>query len=242
MDDRLKQRLVGAIVIISLGVIFLPAILDGGRYTAFEKIRIEIPKRPAVDFSSSIAPLAPPEVRLPAPAEQEISPEPDAIDVAGKAPILDEELTEIIKPIEAPQEVVSKQGVDVRKPVASQAAKVTDSQPAKPPVKEPKKPAKPEQPSKTVSAATPTLPLPKPSVVTAWVVQVGSFSSRDSAIGLRDKLRKQGFAAFVESFEKAGKSSHRVRIGPETSRDRSEKTLAALNRKMKLKGIVVTYP
>ena len=239
MDDRLKQRLVGAVVIISLGVIFLPAILDGGRYTEFEKIRIEIPQRPDVDFSSSIAPLAPPEVRLPAPAEPEISPDLDAIDTAGKAPILDEELKEMIKPIEAPKEVVSKQGKDMRKPAedASKAAKPG-------PKAEQPKVAKSAgaKPSKVISKPAPSLPLPRPSAVSAWVVQVGSFTSRDSAIGLRDKLRKQGFAAFVESFEKNGKSSHRVRIGPETSRDRSEKTLASLKQKMQLKGIVVTYP
>ena len=240
MDDQLKQRLVGAVVIISLGVIFLPAILDGGRYTEFEKIRIEIPQRPDVDFSSSIAPLAPPEVRLPAPAEPEISPEVDAIESAGKAPILDEELKQMIKPIEAPEEVVSKQGKDIRKPDAAVTRKADKPEPE---VEQPKVAKSAEaKPSKAVSKPAPSLPLPRPSAVSAWVVQVGSFTSRDSAIGLRDKLRKQGFAAFVESFDKNGQSSHRVRIGPETSRDRSEQTLAALKRKMKLKGIVVTYP
>ena len=87
-----------------------------------------------------------------------------------------------------------------------------------------------------------SVPAPSASMVTAWVVQVGSFSNRNSAIQLRDKLRKQGFAAFVESFDAGGKPSHRVRVGPETARSRSEKTLVELNKKMKLDGIVVTYP
>ena len=96
------------------------------------------------------------------------------------------------------------------------------------------------QPLSTEKVAS--IPVPAPSAVSAWVVQVGSFSNRTSAIGLRDKLRKQGFAAFVESFEAGGKPSHRVRVGPETARSRSEKTLAELKKKMKLDGIVVTYP
>ena len=239
MDEQLKQRLIGAAVVISLGVIFLPMILDGGRHAEYDKIRIEIPAKPEVDYSSSIAPLTPPEVHIP--RVERVQPEFDEIDIQGQAPILDDELKEIIKPIEEPDEVVSSKGVDLRKetkvkPPAKQQqpeAKVA-SKPA--PAKEPVKttPAKP--------ASVASVPLPAPSVVSAWVVQVGSFSSRDSAVTLRDKIRKQGFSAFVESFDKNGKASHRVRIGPETSRDRAEKTLARLKKKMQLGGIVVTYP
>jgi DedD protein len=236
VDDRLKQRLVGATVIISLGVIFLPAILDGGRYMEFETIRIEIPPQPEVDFSSTIAPLAPAEVRLPENTNIAGPPDLDAIEAQGREPILDEELSELIKPIEAPEEIVSNKGVKVSKPEPETASKATDKAPS--PVT-PKKPGK----AKVIAKTTPpSLPLPAPSSVNAWVVQVGSFSKRESAIDLRDKIRKQGFAAFVESFDKNGAAAHRVRVGPETTRGRSEQTLAALKEKMKLGGIVVTYP
>jgi DedD protein len=207
MDERLKQRLIGAAVVISLGVIFLPMILDGGRHTEFEKIRIEIPQRPEVDYSSAIAPLTPPEISVSRTEDSQAG--PDEIDLEGSKPIIDAELEAMIKPIEEPDEV---------------------SKPAK----------KPDAASEKTTVAS--IPATAPSVVSAWVVQVGSFSSRSSAIGLRDKLRKQGFAAFVESFDASGKPSHRVRIGPETARSRSEKTLAELKKKMKLDGIVVTYP
>ncbi len=80
------------------------------------------------------------------------------------------------------------------------------------------------------------------SAVSAWVIQVGSFGSRENAIKLRDKLRKKGFTAFVESFGSNGKSSHRVRIGPEVNRSRAEKVLSDLSKKMSLKGIIVSYP
>jgi len=241
VDEKLKQRLVGASVVISLGVIFLPMILDGGRHTEFAKIRIEIPSQPEVNYSSRIEPLARPEVRLRKPEEVMSSTDIDEIEAEGLAPILDEELAELIKPIEEPEEIVSKQGVDVRKSTAEV------KKPAKTIPKPAPKASKPEKPKKTVAKAktkesTPILPLPAPSAVSAWVVQVGSFSSRQSAIGLRDKLRKHGFTAFVESFMKKGKASHRVRIGPESTRSRSETTLAALKKKMQLEGIVVSYP
>jgi len=239
VDEQLKQRLVGAAVVISLGVIILPMVLDGGRHTEFSKIRIEIPQQPEVNYSSSIEPLARPEVRLPKP-EEVLSPlDVDDIDAEGLAPILDDELTELIKPIEAPEQVVSKQGVDVRKSTAAIEEKVKKAPAAQKTV------VKQEKAKKTVAKVqktAPVIPLPGPSVVSAWVVQVGSFASRESAIALRDKLRKHGFAAFVESFVKSGKASHRVRIGPETTRSRSETTLAALKKKMQMEGIVVTYP
>jgi len=235
VDDQLKQRLVGAAVIISLGIIFLPSILDGGRYTEFEKIRIEIPPQPEVDFSSSIAPLAPPQIRMPGSVDTDKAPDTDAIEAEGRASILDDELAEIIKPIVSPEEIVGQQGTDLRKPVVKKPEKPVETSKV---TAEPKKPVKP----KVVAKTAPPPPLPGPSMVTAWVVQVGSFSSRESAIGLRNRIRKQGFAAFVESFDKNGKPSHRVRVGPETTRSRSENTLAALKKKMQLEGIVVTYP
>ena len=247
MDERLKQRLIGAAVVISLGVIFLPMILDGGRHTEFEKIRIEIPQKPEVDYSSAIAPLTPPEISV---TRIEESPTgPDEIDLEGSKPIIDAELEAMIKPIEEPDEVVSKQGVDLRKPDADEKPAAIEPKPVAKPAEKPVavKTEPVSKPAKTPDAveektAVASVPVTSPSVVSAWVVQVGSFSSRSSAIGLRDKLRKQGFAAFVESFEATGKPSHRVRIGPETARSRSEKTLAELKKKMKLDGIVVTYP
>ena len=78
---------------------------------------------------------------------------------------------------------------------------------------------------------------------TAWVVQVGSFSSAKNAHALRDKLRKLGHATFVEAMKgKAGKSVYRVRVGPEVRRDLAEKLQQQLARDAKLKGIVLRYP
>ena len=236
LDESLKQRLVGAAVIISLVVIFLPMILDGGRYTEFKKIRIEIPARPGMGFSSSIAPLVPAEPRTIIRTEPSESAAINRVEAQGKASIIDEELAEIIKPIEAPERIVSKQGVRVT-PSSTEQAK---------PASTLKKVMAKAAPTKVATArpvkTSRAKPLPGPTAVTAWVVQVGSFSSRESAIELRNKLRKKGFVAFVESFDNSGQAAHRVRIGPETSRGRADRTLAGLHKKMQIKGIVVSYP
>lgn len=46
MDKQLKQRLVGAVVLVSLGVIFIPALLDGSGYKSRHARSIEIPEEP----------------------------------------------------------------------------------------------------------------------------------------------------------------------------------------------------
>jgi DedD protein len=78
--------------------------------------------------------------------------------------------------------------------------------------------------------------------VTAWVVQLGSFSSEKNAEDLVAKLRKQGFNAFVEKLYSTDGTRYRVRVGPELVRDKAQATLDKLQKSLNLKGIVVRYP
>jgi DedD protein len=61
-------------------------------------------------------------------------------------------------------------------------------------------------------------------------------------LALRDKLRKNGFTAFVEKYRERGKSSYRVRVGPELKRENAEKHLVQLKSKLQLKGIIMGHP
>lgn len=54
MEDGLKQRLIGAIVLIALAVIFLPAILDGKKQVKTKSEAVELPDRPKFEV---IAPI-----------------------------------------------------------------------------------------------------------------------------------------------------------------------------------------
>ncbi len=208
VNIQLKQRLVGAVVLVSLAIIIIPMLLPGeGRYTRQQPVST-IPVEPDYRFAPlPEAPPAPPVAQAP-PVPVEALPAPE------------EE-----KPV--PQALPAK---SAEKPAAK-------PKPAAEPV------AKPDLP---IDAAT-----PKHSAVskagdgqaTAWVVQVGSFSSARNAHALRDKLRKMGHSAFVEAVEdKGGKSVYRVRVGPEVRRDLAEKLQQRLAREAKLKGIVLRYP
>ena len=48
LDERLKQRLIGAIVLVALAVIFIPMILDGGREKTLPPFGQAIPDKPPV--------------------------------------------------------------------------------------------------------------------------------------------------------------------------------------------------
>ncbi len=57
MDQALKQRLVGATILIALAVIFLPLLLDGENHNGQTTQAIEIPERPDVDFKTRRLPI-----------------------------------------------------------------------------------------------------------------------------------------------------------------------------------------
>ena len=78
--------------------------------------------------------------------------------------------------------------------------------------------------------------------LTAWVVQLGSFSSKVNADKLNLKLRKSGFPAFVEPLKQENETVYRVRVGPELLRADADVLRKKIKTKMKLVGIVLSYP
>ncbi len=82
----------------------------------------------------------------------------------------------------------------------------------------------------------------KPVTINAWVVQVGSFSNRDNALELEKKLRQHKFAAFVEQVKNKDGSVYRVRVGPETQRDKAEQQMQAIRKQLKINGVVMSHP
>lgn len=80
-----------------------------------------------------------------------------------------------------------------------------------------------------------------PAEPRAWVVRVGSFSSNDNAVALRDRLRGAGFDAFVDQVRIEDATMSRVHVGPEIDRARGDALRDRLEREMGLKGLVVGY-
>ena len=76
----------------------------------------------------------------------------------------------------------------------------------------------------------------------AFSLQVSTVTIKDNAYALRDKLRKDGYAAYVEARTKNGKTTYRVRIGPELDKSRLEKMKATIKKKQGLDGFIVNHP
>ena len=138
-------------------------------------------------------------------------------------------------------EVVPITPAVAKKPVAVHAA--SQEKPkivAKPKVE--KKPVaavveKPKKPIEKKHASSSKKPL------SAWVVQVASFSSRNSAEKLVKKLRKAGFDTMDPvAVTVKGKRYFRVQVGPELEKQRARKILPKINKIAGAKGQVVRYP
>jgi len=86
----------------------------------------------------------------------------------------------------------------------------------------------------------------KPRVgLSAWIIQVGSFSKRGNAEKLVKQLRGKSFSTDIEQASVKGRTMYRVLVGPEIDRKRAEAMLARLNREvkaLKLKGKLKSYP
>jgi len=203
VNDQLKQRLVGAIVLVSLAVIFIPMILPGGGLSDAVKGR-KVPPEPDYRF-----PQAKPTPKVPAISPPVIVPMSES---EVKSSISEKKAD---KP--ATQNTTNNKddstNASIEKPVASTAGKTID---------------------KKVDT--------RPGQVTAWIVQVGSFTSAPNAKALQDRLRKMGYASFVEAVKTNEGMNYRVRVGPELTRTLADKLQKHLEEKAKLKGVVQSYP
>lgn len=96
-----------------------------------------------------------------------------------------------------------------------------------------------------LSAGVVTLDASAPAPAQArsgFAVQVGAFRDAGDAAALRDRLRGAGLAAFIDEVATDEGRLHRVRIGPETARERAESLLATVKQRFQLEGMVVTHP
>lgn len=114
----------------------------------------------------------------------------------------------------------------------------------------PKAPASPHASSAAsgkspVVAAPPSSEKPAPSPAAAahgYAVQIGAYGAQAQADAMRDKLRAAGFVAYSEKVQTESGVRWRLRVGPVADRDGASRLQGELKAKVRLDGIVVTYP
>ncbi len=188
METAVKERLVGAVVLVGLIVALVPEMLSGPR-------RESDAGQAADDSVRTYTIDLDPASGLPA--------DTPATPGVAEGPSL------------APAEAVpARPEPEVTQPATAS----TEERPATP--KPPPREAQREAPREA----------PQPAVDAGWVVQLGSFASRDNAERLAAEVRRGGYRAFVSRFESGRSVRYRVRVGPERERAQAEAVAKRLQR------------
>lgn len=231
MDSALKQRLIGAAVLVALAMIFLPMLLKGPDTAEPDAARVplEMPSAPDQAFETRELPLVAPS---PVTAEGGVlgmEPRPAASDDPNAVATVDQtgqpaartEFDPAAEPAAAP-DTGTVPAVDAATGLAPTPAPAA---PAAAPVAAAAAPVTPPAaaaPAPTPPAATPPAPLPASAAAGRYAVNVGSFSNLDNARGLADRLRAAGLPLTSESVDVAGKPAMRLRVGPYGDRTAAE--------------------
>ena len=243
LDNTYKQRMVGALVLIALAVIFLPMLFS--RQDEMREVRVEAPAAPQAPVQPQVQ-VQPVQV----PQQQAVAQEPipDDADMA-------EEPTGAAAPSATgvPPAAHAAIPAHATAPVANAAAPVANA--PKPGAVAPATASKPSMPIGG-AVANKAAATPAPAVATAakpataapskidpnglpvsWSVQLASLASREGADNLQKTLRTQGYNAYVRSAE----GKNRVYVGPLVDRAEAERLRDTLNRQQSLKGFVVRF-
>jgi DedD protein len=220
MDTALKQRLVGASVLIALAVIVLPMLL-GGRPDGDvqETQKIELPSHPAeLDFETRRYPVGeiPPSrspKNEPSPAKALPTPSP----ASGVVTHSEQDET----PGDTPDETAQAESPD--------EPQVT---PGQDPEEIAVNPAPEEAPSKVVIAPL-AAPAEKTEEAGRYVVQVASFGALDNANRLAGTLRGYGYPVLLDSVKSDVGTLHRVRVGPYATEAEANGTIGRLQAQVK---------
>jgi DedD protein len=199
MDKALKQRLVGASVLIALAVIVLPMLLGGRPESDAQHTRsIELPAQPPeLSFETRRYPIGKQSAEQR--ASQDLSSQEDPV-----------------RQLPAPK---------------TPASKINQANIIEPKVDEP---GLDEEPPESVVNNPVAAPFEEaPETASRYVVQVASFGALDNANKLTATLKNDGYSVVTDSVKSDVGVLHRVRVGPYATEEEANKTVIALESKIR---------
>jgi DedD protein len=218
MDQGLKERLIGAAVLVVLGVLVIPWILDGRgeqQDTRSSALQLPAPEEPVpvrtetIEIGGSANPVS---AAAPAAAQQvavaDLARAPEAPeDSGGSAPAL------------VPQQHIQPEAIASAPPPAPKPTASSDAPPAR-------------------AAAAPAAAAPKPAATTAvarssakgaYEVQLGSFGEEGNARREAQRVGTFGYKATVSSHKSGARTMYRVRVGSYDNRAEASATASSLS-------------
>lgn len=234
MDRALKERIVGAVVLVVIAVLVVPVFLDGPTPDG-EMISepVALPGQDGSDDRRTVVLRLDRDQPLPVSSSQpEIRPASTRPAAAGG----ESPKTVAADDREATATIVPATG-DETGPRPDPEPE-TESRPDPEPEPERDPPARGPNPP---AAAAPSGEAATESATGMWAVQIGSFSNKENADRLAAGLREKGYAAFLSQIKTDEGELHRVRIGPQKDRASAE-SVASMLEADNVDGQVVPHP
>ena len=190
MERSLKERLIGAAVLVVLAVWLIPLVLNGPEPAV--EAEPEVLELPVAESSSAVRIQT---IRL---DENREPPTP-----ASRA-----ETVVAVTPDPAPEVSASRIETDLPQAATLNEVRGSSEEPHEVPIVS-------EEPGLSGGEA--------------WVVQIGSFSEEGNAQRLAQRVAGLGFNAGVSTFNASAGPMYRVRVGPESSRERAVEIVSSLS-------------
>ncbi|MDV5357463.1 cell division protein DedD [Kosakonia sp. SMBL-WEM22] len=225
MASKFQNRLMGTIVLVALGVIILPGLLDGQKkHYQDEFAAIPLVPKPGdrdepdmMPAATQALPSQPPEgaaeeVRAGDAATPSLNASRLAANSTPDPEVTTTPVTPKPKPVEKPQPKPQPQ----QQPAREQQT-AANSAPAKAPEEKPAPTGK------------------------AYVVQLGALKNADKVNEVVSKLRAAGYRAYTSPTTPVQGKITRILVGPDASRDKLKASLGELNQLSGLNGVVMNY-
>ena len=211
---RARHRLIGASVLVVVGVVGFPLLFDTQPRPVSTDIAVDIPDRAATAGKSSKATPTPSKA-APLDAGAGLGPKEEVVTAKPEAALA------VAPKLEAKPEAKVEAKPDVKTEAKTE------------PKAEAKSEVKPEAKAEDKTDAT------NKDVAQRFVVQVGAFADEAKSRDVRTKLEKAGFKTYTHVADtKEGKRT-RVRVGPFASRDEADKAAGKI-KQLQLQPQVLT--
>jgi DedD protein len=224
MDRRVKERLIGASILVALIVLVVPELLSGSK-SALPEIRSAIAPQATRNVTLDLATSKPPANSDAEPAGTGSSPASVVSAIhGGEASV-------------APTVASSIAGSPSETPAASSSAASSNASPSNAASSSTARQdfERGAAPLASAHGAAPPAPAPVETAALSpissragWAVQLGSFASRSNADNLSRQVKGQGFSVYVLPGGAGASVRYRVRVGPLADRDSAERTAAKL--------------
>jgi DedD protein len=207
----LKHRLIGAAVLAAVAVLLLPSFFK-------EKSEYHVNTKSQIPVQPNVV------------AEEFKAPQPVANIEPAPAP------ETMFVPTESASEIPSSEVPVSGLPVAATSSMASVSSAAST-----KSVAGLPTSTSAQTTSVPAMPLNQKGLPDAWVVQVGSFTTKEAANKLRDDLQADGQKAYVRTTISGNNAISRVYIGPKLDKNQALALKEQMDRRLKVKSMVMRF-